>query len=141
MADVTPASRSSDAKEPTSTSGRERDSKVSRKPEGTTSDNDWQKFPDDYWRKLPIRPELEEEIGTLFGAFESLQRENLVHLQNRLAKIKGDMSLKCTTSQEQMESLSQTLHNYSKPSDCPAPQFINANGVSSSSNTRLRVYQ
>jgi hypothetical protein len=78
-----------------------------------TPDTEWQGFADEYWQRLVNTRRREYDVP-LFAGFRTLQQQNLLHLQNRLVKIKCDIASKGTTSEEQMEALLQVMHDYSK---------------------------
>lgn len=67
-----------------------------------------------YWRKLVecSQMSLEAEFPFAFGQFAGLQRQNILFLQNRLARIKTEIAKSGTTSRAQSDDLVETMHRY-----------------------------
>jgi hypothetical protein len=67
----------------------------------------------DYWKQLIHYGHKVQRDDPVLAEFATLQRLNLVHIQNRLAEIKADIADHRTTSETQMEELRRLLHEYS----------------------------
>ncbi len=79
----------------------------------------------------------------VLGEFKSLQRLNIVQIQNELAEIKGNIAAKKIVTVEQMKSTRRLLREYSEFSLLVvrenAPMLI-CSTAGSTSNTRLRLH-
>jgi len=66
----------------------------------------------EYWKQLVAYREIMNETGPLFGEYATLQRMNLIHIQNELEDIKVDLMQYETTTERQMLRLRSTMHEY-----------------------------
>lgn len=70
-------------------------------------------LPTNYWQAL-VQYTKDEQEEPPIGEFPRLQRLNITHLLNEIARIEGDIKHNETTSLKQMNFLRQTLHQYGK---------------------------
>ena len=70
------------------------------------------KLPPEYWKQIVAYSESVKEDDPVLGEYATLQRMNLIHLQNELASIKADLSQFQTTTETQMLQLRTTMHDY-----------------------------
>lgn len=69
-------------------------------------------MPPEYWEQLVAFGESMKRDDLVFGEYATLQRTNLIHIQNELADIKADLAQYSTTTETQMLQLRSTLHEY-----------------------------
>lgn len=62
---------------------------------------------DQCWTKL-----IREQPSPIIGAFETLQRQNLILLQDQLAELKKNTWESASKSKEHREKLTSTIHQY-----------------------------
>lgn len=62
---------------------------------------------DQYWTKL-----IRAQPSPIIGAFETLQRQNLILLQDQLAELKKNTWESASKSKENREKLTSTIHQY-----------------------------
>ena len=66
----------------------------------------------EYWKQLVAYSESMKETDPVLGEYATLQRMNLIHIQNELADIKADLVQYQTTTETQMLQLRKTMHEY-----------------------------
>lgn len=69
-------------------------------------------MPPEYWEHLVGFGGIMKDTDPVLGEYATLQRINLVHLQNELAEIKADLVQHQTTSETHMLQLKSTMHDY-----------------------------
>lgn len=69
-------------------------------------------MPPEYWEQLVVFGESMKRDDPVLGEYATLQRTNLIHIQNELADIKADLAQHSTTTETQMLQLRSTLHEY-----------------------------
>lgn len=69
-------------------------------------------MPPEYWEQLVAFGESMKKNDPALGEYATLQRMNLIHIQNELADIKADLVQYQTTTETQMLRLRSTMHEY-----------------------------
>jgi len=70
------------------------------------------KMTPEYWKQLVAYSESMKKTDPVLGEYATLQRMNLIHIQNELADIKADLVQYETTTETQMLQLRSTIHEY-----------------------------
>lgn len=65
-----------------------------------------------YWKELVAFGESMKTNDPILGEYATLQRVNLIHIQNELADIKADMVQYQSTTESQMLHLRKAMHEY-----------------------------
>ena len=69
-------------------------------------------MPPEYWKQLVAFGESMKGNDPVLGEYATLQRMNIIHIQNELADIKADLVQNQTTTETQMLQSRYIMHEY-----------------------------